>query len=192
MALQVRAESVMLKDSSFVALPGHKLEVRLDFNMPPPSPRAYVIDSPPRLVLDLAGVSNDLGRRQLDIKTGQVDSLNMAETDGRLRIVANLNEMVDYQTYTEGNSLFMVFGGSAGALASGALRDRSAKSVQGSRPEPGPVGTRVQGIDFERMDGGLGRVLISMSDDKSGLDIIEEGNNVVVNLLGATHPSRVA
>jgi type IV pilus assembly protein PilQ len=186
MALQVRAESVMLKDSSFVALPGHKLEVRLDFNMPPPSPRAYVIDSPPRLVLDLAGVSNDLGRRQLDIKTGQVDSLNMAETDGRLRIVANLNEMVDYQTYTEGNSLFMVFGGSAGALASGALRDRSAKSVQGSRPEPGPVGTRVQGIDFERMDGGLGRVLISMSDDKSGLDIIEEGNNVVVNLLGAS------
>ncbi len=186
MAVQVRAESVMLKDSSFVALPGHKLEVRLDFNMPPPSPRAYVIDSPPRLVLDLAGASNDLGRRQLDIKAGQVDSLSMAETDGRLRVVANLNEMVDYQTYTEGNSLFLVFGGSAGALASGALRDRSAKSVQGAQSEPSPVGTRVQGIDFERMDGGLGRVLISMSDDKSGLDIIEEGNNVVINLLGAS------
>ncbi len=186
MVVQVRAESVMLKDSSFVALPGHKLEVRLDFNMPPPSPRAYVIDSPPRLVLDLAGASNDLGRRQLDIKAGQVDSLNMAETDGRLRIVANLNEMVDYQTYTEGNSLFMVFGGSAGALAAGALRDRSAKSVQSSRPDAGPLGTRVQGIDFERMDGGLGRVLISLSDDKSGLDIIEEGNNVVINLMGAS------
>jgi type IV pilus assembly protein PilQ len=186
MAVQVRAENVMLKDSSFVALPGHKLEVRLDFNMPPPSPRAYVIDSPPRLVLDLAGTSNDLGRRQLDIKAGQVDSLSMAETDGRLRVVANLNAMVDYQTYTEGNSLFLVFGGSAGSLASGALRDRSAKPVQGARPEPVPMGTRVQGIDFERMDGGLGRVLISMSDDKSGLDIIEEGNNVVVNLLGAS------
>ncbi|MFC6670217.1 type IV pilus secretin PilQ [Marinobacterium aestuariivivens] len=44
----------------------------------------------------------------------------------------------------------------------------------------------MQGIDFERMDGGHGRVLITLSDDKAGLDIVEEGNNVVVNLLGAT------
>ncbi len=185
-ALRVHAESVMLKDSSFVALPGHKLEVRLDFNMPPPSPRAYAIDSPPRLVLDLAGTSNDLGRRQLDIKTGQVDSLSMAETEGRLRIVANLNEMVGYETYTEGNSLFLVFGGSANALSSTASRSRQAKSVESVGSQAVPAGTRVQGIDFERMDGGLGRVLISLSDDKSGLDIIEEGNNVVINLLGAS------
>jgi len=184
--MQVRAESVMLKDSSFVALPGHKLEIRLDFNMPPPSPRAYVIDSPPRLVLDLAGASNDLGRRQLDIKTGQVDSLSLAETEGRLRVVANLNEMVGYETYAEGNSLFLVFGGSATALATSSLRDRSAISVESASTLPVAAGTRVQGIDFERMDGGLGRVLISMSDDRAGLDIIEEGNNVVINLLGAS------
>ena len=69
MVVQARAESVMLKDSSFVALPGHKLEVRLDFNMPPPSPRAYVIDSPPRLVLDLAGASNDLLKKAINQQT---------------------------------------------------------------------------------------------------------------------------
>ncbi|MFC6670218.1 AMIN domain-containing protein [Marinobacterium aestuariivivens] len=127
--VRAQAENVMLKDSAFVALPGHKLEVRLDFDMPPPSPRAYAIDSPPRLVLDLFGASNDLGRRQLDIKTGQVDSLSLAETEGRLRIVANLNQMVGYETYTEGNSLFMVFGGSAAARR----RRRCSSAPPGSR-----------------------------------------------------------
>lgn len=186
--VQARAQSAMLKDSSFVALPGHKLEVRLEFDAPPPSPRAYSIDSPPRLVLDLFGATNDIGRRQLDIKTGAVDSLSLAETEGRLRVVANLNEMVGYDTYAEGNSLFLVFGGKAGLpVATTSAAPVAPTAAAPSRSGmPAVQGTRVQGIDFERLDGGHGRVLISMSDDKAGLDIVEEGNNVVVNLQGAT------
>jgi type IV pilus assembly protein PilQ len=45
--------------------------------------------------------------------------------------------------------------------------------------------TKVSGIDFERVEGGVGRVTITLSDDKAGVDIQEEGSNVVVNLVGA-------
>lgn len=184
-----RAQEVQLQDTTFVALPGHKLEVRLDFDQPPPSPKAYMIDSPPRLVMDFWGVSNELGSRQIDIRTGQLDSLNFAQTEGRLRVVGNLNEPVSYRTFTENNSLFIELAGAGeSAAANTAMESASEQSAQPAGPRM-PVAddgrTRVTGIDFERLDGDKGRVVISMTDDDAGLDIIEEGHNVVVNLIGA-------
>ncbi len=43
----------------------------------------------------------------------------------------------------------------------------------------------MRGIDFKRLEGDRGRVIIDLSDARAGLDIVEEGNNIVVNLLGA-------
>ncbi|MBS97871.1 MAG: pilus assembly protein PilQ [Oceanospirillaceae bacterium] len=176
-----------LTDTSFVALPGNRLEVKLDFDQSPPAPRAYMIDSPPRLILDFQDASNQVGARQVDIKSGQVDSINFAEAQGRLRVVTNLNEPVDYRTFTEGNSLLVEFAGSEGSP----VKRSSAPVAQSATPaaaSPAPMKadeTRVQGIDFQRVEGGQGRVIIAMTNDEAGLDIIEEGNNVVVNLIGA-------
>nr|WP_231516996.1 type IV pilus secretin PilQ [Marinobacterium lacunae] len=181
----VWAQDAQLKDSSFVALPGNKLEVRFDFDQPPPAPKAYMIDSPPRLVLDFWGVSNELGTRQMDVQSGQVDSLSFAQAEGRLRVVTNLNEPAQYRTFSEGSSLFIEFS-DAGSNAAAAAPIVEPKKVAGPRmPVVEDDRTRVQGIDFERIDGGQGRVVITMSDDEAGLDILEEGNNVVLNLIGA-------
>ncbi|MBR9882205.1 MAG: type IV pilus secretin PilQ [Oceanospirillales bacterium] len=184
-AAPVWAQDAQLKDSSFVALPGNKLEVRFDFDQPPPAPKAYMIDSPPRLVLDFWGVSNELGTRQMDVQSGQVDSLSFAQAEGRLRVVTNLNEPAQYRTFSEGSSLFIEFS-DAGSNAAAAAPIIEPKKVAGPRmPVVEDDRTRVQGIDFERIDGGQGRVVITMSDDEAGLDILEEGNNVVLNLIGA-------
>lgn len=192
------AADVVLQKTSFVALPGNKIEVKMDFDMPPPVPKAYSIDSPPRLVLDLWGVNNELGSKVVDIRTGNVESLNFAQGNGRLRVVSNLYGPTDFRTFTEGNSLFVVFGEKGGAMP-------QAKSAAPAAPvtKAAPVAkaqdmakprsqkqllddkTRVQGIDFERVEGGVGRVVITLSDDQAGLDIQEEGNNVSVNLTGA-------
>jgi type IV pilus assembly protein PilQ len=184
-AAPAMAQNVQLQDASFVALPGDKVEVRLDFDQPPPSPKTYMIERPPRMVMDFWGVANDLGVRQLDIKSGQVDGLNFAQAEGRLRIVTNLNEPVQYRTYAEDNALFIEFSGVGDAVAARASIEMP-KDVAGPRMPPvNDDRTRVSGIDFERIEGGQGRVVISMTDDDAGLDIIEEGNNVVVNLIGA-------
>ncbi|WP_372741853.1 type IV pilus secretin PilQ [Neptunomonas sp.] len=183
---RVVAQEVVLQKSSFVALPGNKIEVKLDFDSVPPVPKAYTIDSPPRLVLDFWGVKNDLGSKSVDVKAGVVESLNFAQGNGRLRIVTNLNGMTDYRTFTEGNSLFVVFGekpDTSMAKTSSQAKPMSAKrNVLDAHNDK----TRVQGIDFERVAGGVGRVVITLSDDQAGLNIEEEGNNVAVNFSGAT------
>lgn len=180
---------VRMKQANFVALPGGKVELKFDFDTPPPSPQTYMINQPARLIMDLWGVENGLGTRSLDVKTGQVDSVNFAQTDGRLRVVTSLIESSSYKTFTEGNSLFVIIqsGGDVANKAPVASASMISKSQVGSENASGIIADRtsVVGMDFEREEGGIGRVTMTLSDDKAGVDIQEEGNNVVVNLLGA-------
>lgn len=183
------AADVLMKNANFVALPGGKIELRFDFDSAPPSPQAYMINQPARIVMDLWGVESDLASRSLDVKTGQVDGVSFAQTDGRLRIVANLYEPSSYNTFAEGNSLFVVVQSKNAGLpvsTSETSDNVVAKSADaGAKMSFEETRSKVQGMDFERIEGGAGRVTITMSDDKAGVDIQEEGNNVVVNLVGA-------
>ncbi|MBY4675586.1 type IV pilus secretin PilQ [Marinobacterium arenosum] len=174
------AQQVMLKDVTFISLPNNKLEVKFDFDAPPPLPKSYGINQPPRLVLDFWGVSNELGRKKLDIKTGQLDTLNFAQTEGRLRVVANLYELIEHRLYSEGNSLYLEMAPELQQRAQAKAMPAKATTAAAGLPER----TQIKGIDFERT-GNAGRVVITLSDDRAGVDIIEEGNNVLVNLLGA-------
>ncbi len=183
------AQGAALKDASFVSLPGSKIEVRLDFDVAPPVPKAYMIESPPRLVMDFWGAQNGMDTKTLSVKSGDVDSLHFAESGGRLRIVTSLTGSAGYKTYSENNSLFIEIGGQP---ADSVVGKASAPDSSAGVPQQGPRmpakeddRTRVRGIDFHRLEGDRGRVTIDLSDSQAGLDIVEEGNNVVVNLLGA-------
>lgn len=201
------AANTLLKDTAFVKLPGNKLEVRLDFDHAPGDPRVYAIDSPPRLVLDFVGVENDIGSKSVAIKNDYIDTLNFAQSADRLRVVANLFLATPYDTYAQDNSLFIVFGGGepiAGTNTSAPVQPQPAAEAKLAVSAPvtkvakAPAlakvqtvkqayddNTRVKGIDFERVAGGIGRVTIALSDDKAGIDIEEEGNNVAVTLTSA-------
>lgn len=182
LSLTAQAQSVLLKDTSFVSLPGGNLEVRLEFDQPPPVPKAYTTDSPARVIFDMWGVENDLGTKSIDIRTADVDAMSFAQGGDRLRLVTSLNQMTDYRTYAEGNSLFIVFGEKSGASVAPQRQLAAPRNVKQSYDDK----TRVSGIDFQRVDGGIGRVVVTMTDDQAGLNIEEEGNNVVVSLSGAS------
>ncbi len=91
------AQAVTLQDASFVSLPGGKVEVKLEFDAAPPAPKSYMIESPPRLVMDLWGAQNGMDNKTLSVKSGDVDSVNVAEANDRLRIVMNLTDSVGYK-----------------------------------------------------------------------------------------------
>ncbi|MEH6625598.1 MAG: type IV pilus secretin PilQ family protein [Motiliproteus sp.] len=177
-----RAE-VQITDTTFVALPGNRMELRLDFDAPPPLPRSYMIDDPARVVLDLWGATNGLGTKNVDIKSGQVDSISFAEVKGRVRVIANLYEAAEYDAYVEGNSLFVVFGAGAVAAVEAATPENLTLAAKAKAAR-----TTVQDIDFRRIEGDLGRILITLTDSKAGVDIVEEGSNVIINLIGAKLP----
>ena len=174
------ATDAKLLKSSFVALPNSKLEVRFDFDMPPSLPKSYMTNSPARLVLDMWGVENAQTERSLSVENGRVESVNFAQVAGRLRVVVNLYEAAAFETRADGNSLFLVVGGQSAGLSAAPVASANSRASAPAMPDH----TRVQGVDFERTAEGAGRVVISLSDDRAGVDVIEEGNNVVVNLLG--------
>jgi type IV pilus assembly protein PilQ len=90
-----------LDNANFVSLPGGRVELRFEFDSAPAEPQAYMINSPSRLVLDMWGASNGLDSRALDVKTGLVDVVNFAQTEGRLRVVASLYEAATYTSRVE-------------------------------------------------------------------------------------------
>ncbi len=181
-AVSVAADAQLLS-SSFVALPDNKLEVRFDFDVPPSVPKSYMTNSPARLVLDMWGVENTQESRSLGVESGNVDNINFAQVAGRLRVVVNLYEASAYETRADGNSLFLVVGDRGEAKQSTVAAPSPVAAEAKSQPVMSDK-TRVSGVDFERTAEGGGRVVISLSDDRAGVDVIEEGNNVVVNLLG--------
>lgn len=182
------AQNAVLQDVEFASLPGKKVEVQLSFDSTPPDPKAYMIETPPRLVMDLWGASSALEQKMLAIKSGDIDSLHFAEANGRMRIVANLNAVVGYDISVQGNQLLLALGGQAQVPAAGA----TAVSANKAAPAPRNVATaaatdetRVTGIDFHRLDGDRGRVTIDLDNASAGMDIVEEGGNIVVQLTGA-------
>jgi type IV pilus assembly protein PilQ len=182
------AQAVTLQDASFVSLPGGKVEVKLEFDAAPPAPKSYMIESPPRLVMDLWGAQNGMDNKTLSVKSGDVDSVNVAEANDRLRIVMNLTDSVGYKTRVENNSLYVELGGQLGGQTVARATGPATVTGPGTQPPASATaydGTRVRGIDFKRLEGDRGRVIIDLSDARAGLDIVEEGNNIVVNLLGA-------
>ena len=183
LAFNALAADAKLMASSFVSLPDNKLEVRFDFDVPPSLPKSYMTTSPARVVLDMWGVENTQDTRLLTVENGNVDKINFAQVAGRLRVVVDLFEASSFETRTDGNSLFLTIGDrgmakqEATRISKSVAADSTAKPVVSDK-------TRVKGVDFERTPEGAGRIVVSLSDDKAGVDVIEEGNNVVVNLLG--------
>lgn len=185
------AKDILLIGFDTKQLSPDKLELRMMFDAPPPIPTAFVLKSPNRVLVDLLGVDNGLGRKKYQINEALLRSVDFAQSKGRLRLVANLNQMLNFNSSIQENELVMILekaGQGSMSLADKNLVNQVAKAEQGM-PKISDTKivqlTRVQGIDFERTETGIGRVKIKLSDDRAGLEVIEEGNNILVNLTGA-------
>ncbi len=173
----------MLEDVTFTTLPGKSVEVEMRFDSAPAEPKAYLIEQPPRLVLDLWGAKNAMAEKMLSVRSGSIDSLHFAEANDRMRVVANLNNVVEYKTRVEGNSLVLEVGS---GVAQQVMRSAEARAERSSASAPVKDGApRVQAVDFHRLEGDVGRITVDLSSADVGLDIVEEGGNIVVNLIGA-------
>ncbi len=59
-----------LQTLDVAALPGDKVELKLAFDEPVTAPRGYTIEQPARIALDLPGVKNKLGAKNLELGAG--------------------------------------------------------------------------------------------------------------------------
>lgn len=164
-------------------------------------PKGFSIQSPPRVAVDLPGVTNAMGKSLLDLNQGNLRSINVAQGDERTRLVLNLKQAATYRAELQGKALVLTVdtgGGAAPAAmsmattspvraapaataASGAVAPTFAESLNRS-PQS------LQNIDFRRGADGAGRVIVDLPSNQVGVDIRQQGRTLVVDFLRSTVP----
>lgn len=176
-----------LQSADFSAIDGNRVVLTLTLNQPAPEPVVFTIDKPARLSLDLADTRLALAERFRRINVGKIQSYAAAEAKGRTRVVVEMTDLVPYTVRTEGNKITLELSSGAATAAAAAP---AATRVGGTAPAPS--GNSISNIDFRRGDKGEGRVLVTLSDPKSPVDVREEGGKVIARFRNTSLPEKLA
>lgn len=144
-------------------------------------PTGFTIQSPARIALDFPGVVNGIGRNAVDIGQGNLRSANVVQAGDRTRVVINLKQPASYQARIDGKNLLIVL-------------ERTA--VVDSQPTASAVFAEsrnlnvaaLRDIDFRRGDGNTGKVVVELANNQVGVDIRQQGQNLIVEFLKTSLP----
>lgn len=180
--LSPMVQAATLKALDVAALPGDRVELKLSFDAPPPTPHGYTTEQPARIALDLPGVVSQLASRNRDLGGGNARSATVVEAKDRTRLIINLTQLTPYNARVEGNNLIVVVG--QGANNAGPKPTASAPRAAGPKPAPAktyaPVGKAIRGVDFQRGTQGEGNVVIDLSDPSIAPDIQEHDGKIIL------------
>ena len=178
-----------LNEINFSQLPGERFEVRMSFDSPPPEPKGYTIEKPARIVLDFPDVVSGLKDRRFPLAVDNGQSAMVLTSEGRTRLILNLNDLAAYTTRTDGNS-FVVEVGAAQSGDSGHAPRSSVEVATKSPFKDDAVGgqTKITNIDFRRGTAGEGRVIVTLSNPKVSADMVGTGAGVRLSFKNAWLP----
>lgn len=197
-----------LRSVDYSVLPGNRLELRFELEKPVSDPRTFSIQEPARIALDLPDTRNRTGERSIAVDTGVTESINIAESQGRTRVVLNLSEVPRYRTRTEGRTIVITMGGREGATTEAADDDggetggttkTSTGDDSGATGEPfkdaesgqGGSGSGIEDVRFRRGEEGQGRIVVDLSDSEVPVNIDREGGEIVIDLPGSRIPEKL-
>ncbi len=144
-------------------------------------PTGFTIQAPARIALDFPGVANAIGRSTVDINEGNLRSANVVQAGDRTRVVINLKQAASYETKIEGNSLLVVLQRSE--IVTAATAPPAVFSESRNRDV-----SSLRDIDFRRGVGNAGRVVVELANNQVGVDIRQQGQNLVVEFLKTSLP----
>lgn len=165
------------------SLPGNKVQIVLKMSEPAEQPLSFTIDNPARIALDLQDTHNALGKSSQSIGVGLAKSLTAIEAQGRTRVVVNLVQMTPYETRVDGNKIVVTLQDTAGASATAAAA--SGPTASGA---PAASGTSIQNVDFRRGEKGEGRVLITLPNASTPVDMRQEAGKIIVEFYNVELP----
>jgi type IV pilus assembly protein PilQ len=156
--------------------------VRIELSQPLSAvPAGFSVQSPPRIAIDLPGVSNAMGRSTVDVNQGNLRSVAVAQAGDRTRLVLNLKQASGYRAQIQGKTLLLVLDGAGPAVAA------AEQPVQFAPPQNADA-QPLRDVDFRRGADGAGRVIVSLPSTQVGVDIRQQGQSLVVEFLRSTLP----
>ena len=175
-------------------LPGERFEVRVQFSDTPPDPKGYTIEKPARIVLDFPDAVSELKDRRFPLAFDNGQSAMLLTTDGRTRLILNLNELTSYSTRKDGNTFIVEVGANKAANTNG--KNVVAKSLD--LPSKKPVSTStlagqkaISNIDFRRGQDGEGRIIVSLTDPHVSADLATTGAGVRLSFSNVSTPTEL-
>lgn len=157
--------------------------IRIDFTQPLTAPpTGFAIQSPARVALDFPGVTNAIGRSAIEVNQGNLKSVNVVQAGERTRLVLNLKQATAYKTEIQGKSLLV----SLEPVAGQALATTMAQSTFAENRNRDML--PLKDVDFRLGSDGTGRVIVDLANNQVGVDIRQQGKNLVVEFTKSTLP----
>ncbi|MGE0858194.1 MAG: type IV pilus secretin PilQ [Gammaproteobacteria bacterium] len=193
------ADAATLDDVSYTSLPGDRVQVRMKLSAPlEGAPLSFTIDNPARIAIDLPGTTLNLAERTTRIGVGNAESVTAVEADNRSRVVLNLGELVPYEIEANGDTIAVTLEGGPSSLKTQSLpvAPTSAPVATAATPTstltmPGSGKGSIRDIDFRRGEMGEARIVVDLTRPDVGVNISQEGDNVVVDFADTQLPENL-
>ncbi|WP_189461569.1 type IV pilus secretin PilQ [Jeongeupia chitinilytica] len=166
-------------------LSAEKQVIKLTFSGPAPTPTSFSVNTPPRIALDFANTGNQFEKSSIQVNGSALRLINLAEGNGRTRMVLNLQKPASYQTEANGNTLLVTVDGAQG----GAVAKQ--KATQFAPTKAGSGADSIQNVDFRRGNTGEGKIIVDLSSPNVGIDIRQQGQTLVVEFNKAALPKNL-
>jgi type IV pilus assembly protein PilQ len=164
-----------------------RLTLREPLAVPPPS---FSVANPARIAFDFAGTGNALGRNLQSIEQGDLRSANIVQAGDRTRLVLNLVKMSPYEARVQGRDLIIAISPASAQAMQNTVVTESQGNFADSRAVAA-TGLAVRDINFRRGAEGDGRIVVDLSSPETGIDIRQQGGNLVVDFLKTTLPEHL-
>ncbi len=178
------AEGQHLEAWDFAALPGNKVQIRLGIaGVAEPNMLSFTIDNPARIALDFPGTTSGVPR-QKTVNVGVVRSINAVQAGNRTRVVLNLDRMVPYETRIEDGNVYVIVEGAATRVA----QEHKSEFTMGDASAQTRAGRQIANIDFNRGLQGEGRVLVTLPDVNTPVNVEQAGRRITVDFMNVRLP----
>ncbi|HUP96522.1 MAG TPA: type IV pilus secretin PilQ [Usitatibacter sp.] len=176
---------------NFSSVQGGKILVKIGLKEPlAAAPQGFAVTNPPRIAIDLPDTVNSTGRTQIEAGEGDLRSVSIVQTANRTRLVMNLTRNLTYTQAMDGRQLVVTIDG-AQAATSGAPVATSPSAAPAVFAEQGPGSTvryNLRDVDFRRGNTAEGRIVVDLSSANIGIDIRQQGRQLVVDFLNTNVP----
>ena len=175
-------------DALGVTQQGGDIIVKLTTSQPlSAAPGSFSVSTPPRIAFDFPATTNALGRNAQIVNEGDLRSVNIVQVGERTRVVLNLRQMHPVETRVEGRDIVITLKGQTAAAASA-----SAPAIQHfAEAKPSEAAASIRDINFRRGKAGEARIIVDLSEANVGIDIRQQGPNLVVDFLKASVPDNL-
>ncbi len=185
----VWAEDITLTSVNLNTLSGDNVQLSFEMTDDINMPKVFHTDSPARIVLDFIGTKSALKQKKNTINAGGVNSFVAIEAAGRLRVVINLLKLVPYEVKVEGHHAIVILR-SSGKVARESHKKLSEKTLtQFAALIPKQA---INKIDFRRGKKGEGRLLISLSNPNTVVNMQEKSGKIELTFLNTELPDLYA